>query len=132
MKLGTQTGSLVNHIMANRSVREIEVGKTGATLLSWTDRSPATVMEVFEKGAYTYYGIVADEFEVVEGNMFDGSAKYEYKTNPDGYKQYFRAKTDGSSGFQKVMKNEETGRWNKVGDGGLSIGERSKYYDPHF
>lgn len=132
MKLGTQTGSLVNHIMSNTSVRDIVPGVTGATFLSWTDRNPGTVMEVFTKGAYTYYGITHDDWAIVEGSEQDGSARYDYVTNPEAYKEYFRAKTDGSSGFQKVRVNDDTGRWVKVGNGGLRIGERDRYYDPHF
>lgn len=132
MKLGTQTGSLVNHMMSNTSVRDIVPGETGATLLSWTDRHPATVVDVFSKGAYTYYVIQEDSWEIVKGSEQDGSAQYGFTRNPNGYKQIFRAKTDGSSGFQKVTINQDTGRWNKVGSGGLSIGNRERYYDPHF
>jgi hypothetical protein len=48
MKLGSETGSLVNHLMSSRSNTEPNIG-TPATLLSWTDRSAATVTKVFEK-----------------------------------------------------------------------------------
>jgi len=36
MKLGTQTGSLMNHLMAN-GTHKAQIGK-GATILQWTDR----------------------------------------------------------------------------------------------
>ena len=48
MKLGSETGSLVNHLMSSSSNTEPNIG-TPATLLSWTDRSAATVTKVFEK-----------------------------------------------------------------------------------
>lgn len=132
MKLGTQTGSLMNHIMSNTSVHEIIPGETGATLLGWTDRHPATVVDLFNKGDYTYIVVQADEWYVESGSMHDGSAKYAYLKNPKGYKSIFRFKTDGSSGFQKVAWNKETNRYNKISNGGLSVGQRDKYYDPHF
>lgn len=37
MKLGTQTGSLINHIMSTAKARTPEIGE-GATILAWTDR----------------------------------------------------------------------------------------------
>ena len=35
----------------------------GATLLSWTDRHPATVTEVFKKGKYNYFTVREDRWE---------------------------------------------------------------------
>lgn len=46
LKLGTQTGSLFNHLMSNGSTAP-EVGK-GATVLHWTDRSAYFVTWVSE------------------------------------------------------------------------------------
>ena len=48
MKLGTQTGSFFNHLMAN-SMSLPEVGK-GATILHWTDRSAYFVNKVSADG----------------------------------------------------------------------------------
>jgi hypothetical protein len=133
MKLGTQTASLVNHMMANTVTSEIKPG-TGATFLSWTDRHPGTVINVFKKGAYTYLDVRHDRVEYhAEGkstNDFGGT--YDIVDGEDQFFSTFRFKTDGSSGFQKVSKNPDTGRWNKIGDGGLSVGTREYYYDPSF
>lgn len=132
MKLGTQTGSLINHFISNTSVEEIIPGETGATILGWTDRHPATVMDVFEAGKFTYLHVVRDDFEVVNGSIHDGSAEYKYTPRPDDAGDHYRFKTDGSSGFEKVFWNKETNRWNVISKGGLSVGRREKYYDPHF
>lgn len=128
MKLGTQTGSLVNSLMSNRVCSEITVGAP-ATFLSWSDRSPGTVIKVFEKGAYTYLNVRRDRVEYHD----DCSGNYDIVDGNDEFYSTFRFKTDGSSGFQNVSINPETGRYVKNGrEGGLTIGVREYYYDPHF
>ena len=127
MKLGTQTNSLVNHIMANTVSSEIEAG-TPATFLSWTDRHPGTIIEKFSKGRFTYIKVRRDEVVYAE----DRSGNFTIKDGSDDNFQMFRFKTDGSSGFQKVGINPDTGRYVKWGDGGLSVGNREYYYDPSF
>jgi hypothetical protein len=113
--------------MANTVSSEIKAG-TGATFLSWTDRHPGTVINVFKKGAYTYLDVRHDRVEYHE----DRSGNFDIVDGEDQFFSTFRFKTDGSSGFQKVSKNPDTGRWNKIGDGGLSVGTREYYYDPSF
>ena len=127
MKLGTQTGSLVNSIMSSTVGSEIAVG-TPATFLSWTDRSPGTIIKVFKKGAYTYLNVRRDIVEYHE----DRSGNFTIVDGSDEHFSTFRFKTDGSSGFQKVEINPATGRYIKYGDGGLAVGVREHYYDPHF
>lgn len=128
MRLGTETGSLINHIMSNTvTVEEIKVG-TPATFLSWTDRHPGTVIDVTKKGKFTYLKVRRDEVNYYE----PGTGKFEIVDGDDNNFSTFRFKTDGSSGFMKVGINPETGRYIKLGDGGLSVGNREYYYDPHF
>lgn len=131
MKLGTETGSLVNHLLAAGTLGQPtpEVGM-GATLLSWTDRNPATITKVFAIGKALAVQVKQDDFKVVSGSMQDGSAEYEFSPNPTGYAWTF--KFDGSRWVQVVL-NKSTGRWKKVSGGdSLRIGDRAKYYDPHF
>jgi hypothetical protein len=47
MKLGTETSNLVNHLLS-RAVRVAPTPQVGmgATLLYWSDRSPATIMTI--------------------------------------------------------------------------------------
>lgn len=127
MKLGTQTGSLMNHIMANTSVEEITVG-TPATFLSWTDRHPGTIIDVYEKGKFTYLKVRRDDVVYHK----DRSGNFDIVDGSDDNVQMFRFKTDGSSGFQKYGLNPYTNRYGKIGDGGLAVGFREYYYDPSF
>lgn len=130
MKLGTQTGSLFNHLMSNTSVKEIIPGETGATLLSWTDRRAATVVEVFKKGVYDYIVVQRDIATRVDKNGMSDAQSYEYSRDPNGFKETFRIGKKGT--FEKVYVNAETGRFVKAGVGGLSVGTRNEYYDFSF
>ena len=129
MKLGTQTGSLVNHIYSRSAGATPEVG-IGATMLSWSDRHAGTVIEVFTKGAYEYVTIQADNYKRIDNNGYSESQSYEYTPNPEGPLSYFRRKSDQHQ-WQGVYINPETGKFNK-GLGGLILGEREEYYDFSF
>jgi hypothetical protein len=128
MKLGTQTASLFNHLMANTSVKDIVVGETGATLLSWTDRKAATVVDLFTKGKYTYVTVQRDNAERSDNNGMSDAQSYTYTRNPNGCKETFRI-TD--KGFVKVYVSEN-GRFKKAGVGGLALGVRREHYDFSF
>lgn len=127
MNLGTQTGSLVNHMMSRVAPQLPEIGEA-ATLLSFTDRSPATVVETFTRGKFQYVVVQADDFRRIDKNGLSESQTYEYTPNPDGYKSTFRM-TD--TGWQGVYRDVNTGRFRKT-SGGIMIGRRDKYYDPSF
>lgn len=131
MKIGKDTGSLVNHLSANRSIKldEIVVGETGATHLSWTDRHAATVIDVFQSGKFTYIVTQEDHAKRVDDNGIAEWQEYEYSRNPEGNTYTWRV-TD--RGFKGVQKNPETGRWVKYDTGGLMIGYRDHYYDFSF
>ena len=130
MKLGTQTGSLINHMMANTSVKDITLGETGATLLSWSDRHPATVVDLFTKGKFEYLVVQEDIAKRVDTNGISESQTYEYSKNPDGCLRTFRI-TD--QGFEAVYMDTETNRWKKYrGSIGLMVGKREEYYDYSF
>ena len=46
LKLGTETGSLINHLYSRSAqIDEIAVG-VGATIISWSDRRAGTIIEV--------------------------------------------------------------------------------------
>ena len=130
MKLGTQTGSLFNHLMANDSVKEIVPGETGATLLSWSDRRAATVVEVFTKGSYDYLVVQQDTATRVDKNGMSDAQTYEYTRNPEGSTYTFRIGKKGV--FEQVYVNSETGRYVKARVGGLAVGYRNEYYDFSF
>ncbi len=133
LKAGTQTGSLMNHLAsrATKGQPKAEVGM-GATLLMWTDRHAATIIDVEGDGlsAGTILTVQEDHAKIVSGSAMDGSAEYEYSPNPEGYKKYFRLSAKGF--WDCIYRNEQTGRWNKSSSGGLAIGYRREYRDPCF
>lgn len=129
MKLGSETGSLVNHLMSTSSNDEPTVG-TPATLLSWSDRAAATVTDVFVKNGRTIVEVTYDLSTVVRGSSVDGSAEYRYERDPSGSVRYFRREKTGE--WICVRKNEDTGRWVKSGRGGILFGHRETYRDPSF
>ena len=46
IKLGKDTGSLVNYMQANYGSKKVPAVGDGATILGWYDRYPATVIDV--------------------------------------------------------------------------------------
>jgi len=79
----------------------------GATLLSWTDRNAATVI-------------------AWNGKLLTVQQDY---ANLDGAIHHFRLTPKG---WMKVWYNHDTQRWNTVGKGGVLVGQRETYFDPHF
>ena len=81
VQLGKTTGSLVNALYALESVKVPNIGD-GATILSWTDRHPATVIDIEEKGKYVYVTTQEDRARRVDNNGFSENQKYLYLPNP--------------------------------------------------
>ena len=127
MQLGTQTGSLVNHLYTTKygyTVETIEIGMP-ATITGWTDRYAATVTDIFKVGKSHYVTIQQDTATVVGGTGY-GDEVYEYERNPNGCTSTF--KIDGT--LKPVYLNHNN-RWVK-GRGGAIIGRREEYRDPSF
>ena len=73
-----------------------------------------------------------DDYKRIDKNGMSESQEYEYKIRPNGGKSFFR-KNEKSGFWERVTKNETTGRWNKSNSGcGIRIGEREKYHDFSF
>lgn len=130
MNLGTQTGSLVNHLQSRAVIGQPEpaIGM-GVTFLSWTDREPGTIVNVFKIGKTQYIECTDDDYKRIDSNGISESQKYEYTTNPDGYRSTFRI---GRSGKWESVSKNENGRYVKTGGYGLRIGQREKYHDFSF
>ena len=130
MKLGTETGSVMNHLYSRmtKGQPQPEVGM-GVTFLMWSDRRPGTIIEVGKTGRYLSIVVQEDTYKVVKGTPFDGTAEYEYSSNPDGRKYTYRFRNDR---WEQIYRNPDTNRWVKSEGDGLRIGERDRYYDPHF
>jgi len=120
LKLGTETGSVINHIYSRmtKGAPEPVVGM-GVTMLGWTDREPGTIVRVFQIGKDLAIEVQADNYQVVSGSMHDGSAQYEYRANPDAHKVAYRYRKNA---WNEVRFNVETKRWNLTGGKGIIIG----------
>ena len=127
MKLGSETGSLVNHLYSqvNTNNVAIEVGM-GATVLVWSDRRAATVTSI-DKNIIT---VQEDTATRIDNNGMSEIQDYQYDRNQNGMTYNFRVKKDGS--IEHVTKNATTGRWNKSGGSGLLLGKRMQYRDFSF
>ena len=131
MKLGSGTGSMMNHLYSRmvKGQPEPKVGD-GATLLSWTDRDPATVVavEVTKKGEWVVT-VQEDNAKRTDNRGFSESQDYEYTPNPNGHKSMFRLE---ESGWREVRRNAK-GRLVLTKSGaGIRVGEREKYHDFSF
>jgi hypothetical protein len=123
VKLGKETGSLVNHMLSQSRIEPVLGGP--CTILSWTDRHAATVIEVKKN----FVRVQHDHARRTDSNGMSESQEYEYSRNPNGQVDCFRRVTRG--------KNE--GAWvecDHTGHGTLcsraTFGGRRKYYDFSF
>ena len=117
-------GSLINLISDTVSTGDIEVG-TGATILKWTDRDAATVVEVVRYKSGSRIGqisgvyVTTDKAVRVDSNGMSESQQYEFTTQWDAERVLFTRRGDG--------RFVQAG-----GTSALRIGSRDKYYDFSF
>ena len=113
------TGSFINNLMQDAITPAPEVGM-GATMISWTDRQPATIIEVSKSGKKIT--IQTDIATRTDDNGMSDAQSYTFEPNPNGYTEEY-----------SLRKN---GRWVRVGDdlngSSLLIGYREEYYDYSF
>ena len=114
MRAGTDTGSLVNHVMSGSTNQPPTVGM-GATILGWTDRHAATVVKVSPNGKTVT--VQQDTATRVDQNGMSDAQSYTFKPNPSGTLQTFRLTKKG---------------WRSPGGGYVTFGHRSEYYDYSF
>lgn len=115
MKLGTDTGSLTNHLMsAERDL--IPVIGIGATELCWSDRHPYTIIDISPTGKTIT--IQRDIAKRIDKNGMSDTQEYSYERDTDGV--IYKARKDKS------------GRWKILRGNRINIGEREKYYDYSF
>lgn len=127
MRIGTQTASLVNHIYSCTDSEPPYVGMP-ATLLSWTDRNPATVIEV--NMTKRYIVVQDDDYRRTDNNGLSESQEYEYTRNCNASVHIFRKDKKGQWVLHYV--NPETKRLVQSRGYGLMLGRREKYHDFSF
>jgi hypothetical protein len=113
--MAQEFGSLNNLMMSRqRTPPTPEVGM-GATLLSWTDRYPATVVWVSPSGKTLH--LQEDNAERVDDNGMSECQSYRFTPNPAAAVQVARLTAKG----WKVVKGKR-----------VLLGRREKYYDYSF
>jgi len=132
MKLGSGTGSLVNHVLSRmtKDQPEPQLGD-GATLLHWSDREPATVIHVQATKLGLVVAVREDHARRTDDRGFCESQDYEYTPNPNGRIHYFRL--EPGKGWREITPGKRLNTYKLTGSGqGLRIGEREKYHDFSF
>jgi hypothetical protein len=131
LKLGAETGNVVNHLYSRMVIGQPDpVIGMGATLLHWSDRTPATITNVFTVGKSVIIETREDNYQRIDSNGMSEEQDYEFTPNENGSIRFFRRDADGS--WSAVKRNTTTGRWNKHGGAGVLIGVRERYYDYSF
>ena len=113
-------GSLFNSLMANSNSPAPEKGM-GCTMLMWSDRHAATIIDVSKTGKSIT--VQRDKATRTDECGMSDAQSYSYEADPDGSTQVFT-----------LRKN---GRWVRKDDGmksgtGLLIGARREYHDYSF
>jgi len=117
LKLGSQTGSLINFVMSASRNATPEVGK-GATIIMWSDRHACTISSVSKSGKTLK--VIEDESIRVDKNGMSDQQDYEYRPGKGG---------------EQVFTLRKNGAWVAAGCKSgprLSIGFRDTYYDFSF
>lgn len=125
LELGTQTGSLMNHLMSAPGGATPEPGM-GATILRWTDRAAATVTG-WDGRILT---LQLDRATRTDANGMSDAQAYTYERDPDGMTYTF--KRDRKGGWRRCTLNSTTGRWIMESSPGLLLGHRATFHDYSF
>lgn len=112
MRLGTETGSLMNHVMTASTQPVPEVGM-GATICCWSDRHAATIVKVTASQIHVQEDIATRTDE----NGMSECQTYSYQPNREAAVIVFRKTKRG---------------WRSKCGTGLLIGTRRHYYDYSF
>lgn len=124
MKLGTGTGSLINHLHS-RSASPAPVVGMGITFLHWTDRSCGHVVAVLDGGK---------RIEVVGAKVTwqphpSGCPEKIEPGDPNGPRATYRL-VRGK--WRRYVRNPMTNRWNMQNGPTPVLGTCDPYHDPHF
>jgi hypothetical protein len=119
LRAGSETGSFVNYVSSMQGKEVIEQIKPGdgATILMWSDRKAATVIEV-RPGKRPVVVIQEDSATRTEDRGLSEMQDYRYERNPEG--------ATHEVSFRR-------GAWRVRGsDNGVRFGDRETYRDPSF
>ena len=119
-------GNLINRVQEGKNFNgeQIYVGMS-VTEYMWSDREPWEVTKVFDQ---KHICIRRMDYKVVKGSMMDGSAEYEYKSNPNNQEVEIKKYKNGWYN----LKDENGKKLKGYRKYSLSFGILDKYYDPSF
>lgn len=113
MRLGTETGSLVNHMYSRETIgAPAPTVGMGATMLGWSDRHGATIVKVTPKTVH----VQRDHAQRTDSNGISEAQTWVFTPNPNASVEVYRLTKRG---------------W-RAGSSSLAIGYRSEYYDFSF
>ncbi len=112
MRLGTDTNSMTNYLMAGGKQVEPTVG-VGATMCAWTDRHAGTIIKVTPNQIH----VREDKATRTDGRGMCDSQEYRYESDPEGEVRIFRKTKRG---------------WRSTDGMYLAIGVRDEHYDYSF
>lgn len=118
------TGSVFNNLMGQTVPADPEVGM-GATVLMWTDRHAATIIEVGRTKAGAVKSVTVQEDKATrtdEYGMSDAQS-YSYEPDPNGAVRVYTKRKNGAF----VREGSPMNSGERVG-----IGYRKHYYDYSF
>ena len=129
LKAGTETGSLMNHLMSGDSAVVPEVGM-GVTILFWTDRRAATITEVITTKKGTIKEIVTQDDYAIRTDMNgeSESQRYNYVRNPEGSIRTARLLKGG----WRILEGKDSENGRNIYGAGLLLGKRAAYHDYNF
>jgi len=109
-------GSITNRLEEGCNKQDIKVGD-GATLMYWSDREPATIIEINKSGKTIK--IQRDKATRVDDNGMSEVQEYEFERDHDGI---IYTVSKRKNGLWKIRGTETVVR----------VGVRDKYYDYSF
>ena len=123
LKLGTQTGSLINHLQS-RAASQMPDPEKGATELHWTDRSAYFVNSVSKDGKTC-------EIERAKAIRIDGlgmsdSQDYKYERDPKAIKYTLKFRYGA---WWKDLGDNPYRRYQKIS---IRFGSMDEYFDYSF
>jgi hypothetical protein len=113
-------GNLINRIQETAAPKKPEVGM-GATILMWSDRHAATIVEVSKDGKRVV--IQEDNAVRTDKNGMSECQDYTYSPNPNAAKQVFTLRKNGT-----YVQEGSSMRSGTI----IRIGERDSYHDFSF
>jgi hypothetical protein len=114
------TNSLVNGLMAGATNTPDPVVGMGATILMWTDRHAATVVEVINAKTIV---IQQDRATRADDNGMSDAQSWTFEPNPDAPRTTYTKRSNGAW----VRKGEPA-----KGGSRIAVGVRSEHYDFSF